>query len=200
MIKPFPRATGDVVLSADLYNRMVEAIERANNLTVSGNLGIIESPTGITIVGLENLPDGMCAVLNNSGSDRNDRDILGIDGPLHEASDSLVGYQNNIQFKGVVPVAPDHYGRWGVCVGPIPSGKMGLLRVSGLAVVRLHVNDPTDLCAGISSGDPTQLQSGPVAVAQILATSVASGVTWAYVRLGTTIESEVFNCGSGSGS
>jgi len=121
-------------------------------------------------------------VLNNSGSNRDKLDILGIDGPLFTPTESVSGFQREPAFTCVTPTA-DHAGRFVILAEPIPDGKIGRACISGAVPVKVYVNDEDDGFADVKASDATQLDSSTSGTAKILWKESGTGQVYAVVRL-----------------
>ena len=148
---------------------------------------------------------GLVLVKNCTGQPRERFDVLGVDDPIFLPQENEQSFTNKVMFDGVVPVDPDHRGRFVILLEPLKPGSIGMACMDGVCPAWVTLpqeqNDggtPTespkyaDIIDGdagalmaISSGDA----SGGAGGAQILWIDPAlepgqSG--WAIVRLGAT--------------
>lgn len=189
---------GDKLL-ADHLDEAVEAIN--SNLPFSGgSRALVTTGAGGTIIdsvrdAFQRCAPGQYPIENNSGANREQYEILGIDGPLFDPTVDLELFQQFIAFKGIVPTAPTHYSRWAICAEPILDGEIGLALIGGpVSAVQISVSSVDHYNAGITDGDPTQLTSGNVAVARMLFKPPSTGLQWMYVTLNNTMPTTLPNC------
>lgn len=139
-------------------------------------------------------------VKNDSGSDRDQYEILGLNGPLVLPEENEVEFRRQVAFNGVTPTDA-HSGRFCILLDAIPDGEIGRAVVSGCVAVQIKVFDEADEFADVDDGDPTALISsatGPAGILWIADESsseeggsssegssgeVASAPRWAIVRL-----------------
>ena len=139
---------------------------------------------------------GIIPVKNNSGSDRNRFDILGVDRPIFTPDDSLTSFQNQVSLVGVSPTEADHLGKFVVLLEPVRAGRIGMACVSGVCVVRLCVADAEHEFADVEDGQTANLKTATNGSAFILWREPAvggygycgygygyGGLVWAVVRL-----------------
>jgi hypothetical protein len=133
-------------------------------------------------------------IFNNSGQDLDRSNIIGIDSPAADPTVNLARFRNQIAFVGSLPVAPTHYSSWGVIWAPVKNGAWGLVQLTGTAAVQVDITDTTHYNAGITSGDPTHLTSGQIAVARMVPPSSSTGLVWKYVTLNNTFRTTTKEC------
>ena len=141
-------------------------------------------------------------VRNDSGSDLDRFEILGIDAPVIDPVDNEEAFKNRVAVSGVTPVIappeedpPDedpedsHEGRFVVLAEPVKSGKIGRAFAAGVCPVKIDVEAQygppcfVEIADGISS----HLKLNPRGSATILwleGGGVYPGLQWALVRLG----------------
>ncbi len=127
-------------------------------------------------------------VRNDSGTDRDRFDILGVAGPLITPTDNAGEFQNRIALSGVVPTE-DHAGRFVVLAEPVADGKIGKAWVHGTCQVRVAIADEAHTTADVDTSDPSRLASSASGSAVLLwvqpeADRDTPGVAWAIARLG----------------
>ncbi len=141
------------------------------------------------------LPPGVAWMFNDSGEDRNEFEILGIDEVLVKPENGLAEFlYSTPTFVGKTPSwsedNPDnwthHVGRWAVLLEPIACGKIGKVRWHGVVPVTLEVITEFDQRAEIldGDGDATKLRSGALGSARILWKESGTGDKRALVSFG----------------
>ncbi len=132
---------------------------------------------------------GIVLVRNDSGSDRDRFDVLGVDGPLIEPVDNALEFQGHVvALKGVVPSAT-HVGRFVVLLEPLLNGVIGRGFIDGVSPARVEMVDETHAYADVKPGDPTLLQSASTGLARLLwiepeGDRVDPDIAWTIVRMG----------------
>lgn len=129
-------------------------------------------------------PEGQIALVrNDSGTDKNRGDVLGIGDPVFDPGDSEPAFLRRIAVAGVVP--SDHAARFLVLAEPIASGKVGRAWIAGACPALIEVDDESDDLADVVDG---ALKSGPKGSAKILWKEAGTGSNkWALLRLGTPL-------------
>ncbi len=132
---------------------------------------------------------GIVKILNNSGADRGQFSILGLNGPIITPTVNLNEFKRQVTFKGIKPTV-DHVGRIAVLLEPIRSGKIGRAVVSGVVPVRLTGavtggwGWPLGLFAELIHNDSDKLQvADQSGSAVVLWMETNTGERWALVRL-----------------
>ena len=133
---------------------------------------------------------GIILIQNNSGSDRDRFEVLGLDVPAILPSDSLPSFQQQYPMKGVLPVAANHVGRFAITLEGIPSGQFGYAMVSGVTPVQINLTAaPTfateTVIAGAVDGVATHLEINKSGAVQVLWCDTAGSypaAVWAIVR------------------
>ncbi len=123
-------------------------------------------------------------VRNDSGADRDEFDVLGIDGVLVLPSDGAMPasqFKTTLTVKGVMPIDPNHLGRFVVLSGPVKAGGIGRGYASGTFPAKLNVTDAGHQWAEIDGGT-ARLKSGATGSAAILWKEAGTGEKWAIVR------------------
>lgn len=166
--------------SARFHNATVDAIRAVRGMQSSG---VVAPRFGYWQSGIVN-------VRNDSGTDRDQFDVLAISGLVFDPTVDLDSFKSEgVLFKGVKPSIDsftDHGmdGRFGVLMEPVASGEIASLAVDG--VVRCQVNmDATWHFRADIQDDNTVLKSYPGGSCQILSVDRSgTGLKWAVVRLG----------------
>lgn len=131
-------------------------------------------------------------VRNDSGSPRQQFDILGIDGPIISPDANETEFRSRVALKGVTP-GESHIGRFVVLAEPLANGKIGKAFVAGACPVKLNVDDDKEWrYAEIADGVTANLKVSMQGSAGILWRAGGTGVQWAVVRLGKAIPMHVF--------
>ncbi len=161
-------------IPASTYNAFADA-------AMAHRRGQKSTPPGRT--GASDWPSCVVPIENNSGSDCDRYDILGISGTLFSPSDADA-FKNNPALTGVAPAAADHTGKFAICLTPIASGAIGSALVAGMAPVQINVTDVSHKYAEITEGQGGYLTSAAAGSAQILWVESGTGTKWGLVRLG----------------
>jgi hypothetical protein len=124
-------------------------------------------------------------VWNNTGVDQNARSIVGLDGPIFVPDDPNEAFLREVTFQGIVPVDPDHVGKFGILYEPARAGQVVRAYLMGVTTALVDLGDLSHTRADISDGDTTVLVSGDDGAAQILWHELdTTGEQWALVRIG----------------
>lgn len=78
-------------------------------------------------------------VRNNSGSDRNLGEILGIDSPIIGPSDNLNEFKKRVILSCSTPSPSYHIAKFVVLLEPIANGKIGRAVIAGVAPAYIYV-------------------------------------------------------------
>jgi len=137
-----------------------------------------------------------CIVLvrNDSGSDRERFDVLGISGPVFDPASDDEAFKNYPVMTGVTPVEDDHRGKFVILLEPVPAGKLARAVAAGVVPARANVPDedfPYRL-AEVTDGSAAHLTAVKRGSAAILWREGGTGVQWALVRLGNLPQPGVF--------
>ena len=127
-------------------------------------------------------------VRNDSGSDLDRFEILGIDAPVIDPEDNEEAFKNRVAVSGVTPVSDTHVGRFVVLAEPVKSGKIGRAFAAGICPVKIDVADESQDCrfAEIAEDLSSNLEVNPSGSAAILWRAGGTGLQWALVRLGNS--------------
>lgn len=128
---------------------------------------------------------GIILVRNDSGTDRDRFDVLGINDVLIDPSDNETEFTNRVAVAGVTPTA-DHVGRFVVLLEPIKSGSIGRAYVDGVCVARVEMIDESHTYADIEAGTAAQLVSstfGSVRLLWVQPEEDRDDIAWCIVRL-----------------
>ena len=122
----------------------------------------------------------LCLVRNDSGADRDQFAVLGLNGPIITAADDLAEFKSLVTFKGITPVAGTHEGKYCVLLEPLASGKIGSAAIAGVVPVRLTgtQQDWAEIANGV-----TTLASGSSGSARVLYQESGTSQRWALVRI-----------------
>lgn len=127
---------------------------------------------------------GVIFVRNDSGSDRDRFDVLGVGAPIVSPTDNLDEFKRQVTFAGVTPVEDDHAQKFVVLQEPVAAGGLARAVIHGVTVARVSVETGDETAAGITDNDPSSLSASDTGAAQILWLEGTSGSVWAIVRLG----------------
>jgi hypothetical protein len=126
-------------------------------------------------------------VRNDSGSARQQFDILGIDGPLITPTDTETEFRARLALKGVTP-EDSHEGRFVILAEPLAANKIGKAFIAGACPVRLSVDEDKEWqFAECADGEAGHLEAGMEGSAAILWREGGTGDQWAIVRLGNGV-------------
>ena len=133
-------------------------------------------------------------VRNDSGSDRERFDVLGVGVPVIDPADGEEAFKERVALAGVVPVAGTHAGLFVVLAEPLAAGAIGHAFAAGVCPVRIDVPDGEGewRIAEIAGGVTANLVAHPQGSAAILWRAGGTGVQWAVVRLGNAPGLHVF--------
>jgi hypothetical protein len=128
-------------------------------------------------------------VRNDSGSDCQATDVLGIDDSVVDptsGADPPPAFLQGITLKGITPATPDHLGgKFVICAEPIKSNAVGKAWAAGLCIAYLDVQDTTDLYAEIQDGESSALTTGASGSARIVWMDGSdTGEQYAIIQLG----------------
>jgi hypothetical protein len=133
-------------------------------------------------------------VRNDSGSDRQRFEILGVDAPVIDPSYNEEEFKNRMALACVSPVVDTHEGRFVVLAEPVGSGKIGRAFAAGVCAVKINVIDETEepRFVEIAGGTTANLDVKRRGSAGILWRVGGTGVQWAVIRFGKPIPLHVF--------
>ena len=131
-------------------------------------------------------------VKNNSGSDRDRFDVLGIDGVIFTPTDNADTFKNDVALKGITPDIDDHAGKFVILAEPLKSGSIGRAFISGVCVAYVDIDDEDHTTADVKDGDATSLLSSDDGAVSILWAESGTGDKWAVVRFGGGGGSKMF--------
>ena len=114
-----------------------------------------------------------------------DHPVLGLDGPVEEPEDNAnIIHAFPPVFKGVKPDEEDHLSRFGVLYGPVRAGGRQKAVVSGVAWVRIKVDDDAHEFADVEDDETSRLLTSVAGSAFILwKEDTEENERWAIVKL-----------------
>lgn len=138
------------------------------------------------------LPSASIIVLvqNNSGANRQQGEILGIDGlvldpPTSTPTDPQTSsFFYNPVLAGIVPTISTSFGLFVVCVDSIAAGAFGRACISGLCAAWVNMANINDDFADITDNDSTQLLSGGGGSGQIIYSPGSTGKQLCLILMG----------------
>ena len=138
-------------------------------------------------------PGVILAIRNDSGSDRDRFEVLGLDEPVFPPEDNTADMSRGPVMSCVYPVDPDHLGAFVVLLEPIASGAVGRAMVQGAVYVQVQIDDLDKAdWADITDGECGHLTATAGGSARILWHEGSEpGTLWCVVLLGS---------GAGAGS
>ena len=165
-------------IPAEAYNAFVDAVryvrERRHDVAQESSAPFRQS--------------GIIKVRNDSGTDRERFDVLGISQPIISPGANLPEFKNQVAVVGVVPQHPEHFGNSVVLLEPLSAGGIGRGWISGVCPTRLRVDAECHEYADIEDDNAAQLVSLPAGSARILWREGGLGPQWAVVRLANPME------------
>ncbi len=127
-------------------------------------------------------------VKNQSGTDRQRFDVLGIADALITPTNNLDEFQNRSPLTGVAPTIAEHVRRFVVLLEPVANGAIARAAIAGIVPVRLKVVYDWHQFAHIADGDSTHLVSDCVGFPVLWKDSAGNedenGNHWALVKIG----------------
>jgi len=131
---------------------------------------------------------GIVYVRNDSGTDRNRFDVLGIDSPIVTPSEGLDEFKNRVALECSTPDEASHQSKFVILQEPVADGEITRACVAGVCPARVDISDTSHAFADIADGVASSLASGSAGSAHILWAEAGTGVKWAVVRLGPPLE------------
>jgi len=168
---------GEIVteIAASTHNRMVDATDYIERIRAGGGFGREDSIPGIPHLTID--------VLNDTAADLTARfPIVGLGDPTIVIADSAEVYNDEPVFRGIVPVAEDHEGRFAVLQRPLIDGETGEAVISGMTWVEVNVIDAADDTCGVVDDDTDKLKSG-IGDTPILWKATGTGNKWAIINI-----------------
>lgn len=157
-------------IPADAYNAFIDAAI-ANR---EGNSGAVPASLGERVVRIQ----------NNSGTDRDRFDVLGIDSSVPiTPSDNLDAFKQHFILGGATPTS-NHAGKFVILLEPIANGKVGAALAIGVGVCQVLVTSGSAKYADVDPADSTRLKEASSGAQILWIESGSSGEKWAIIRLG----------------
>lgn len=161
-------------MSANAWNACLDAAEDFRRRRLGG---------GGRPLGLEQRPSGLLLVQNNSGADREQFDVLGIDVPLTLPADNEAEFRSRLAVSGILPALIHSLGHVVVLLEPLATGRIGWGCVSGVCQVQVDIlSAATWYARPTVAGDYLTSASG--GCARIIYKPAATGLQWCLVQLG----------------
>jgi len=114
-------------------------------------------------------PGVILTIRNDSGSDRDRFEVLGLDEPVFPPEDNTADMSHGPVMSAVTPVDPDHLGAFVVLLEPIASGTIGRAMIQGAVPVQVDfVDTDPNTHADISDGVAANLKAMATGSARIL--------------------------------
>jgi hypothetical protein len=147
-------------IPAATFNTLIDVarahLERKQN--VGGQSQAASPPPGVILT-----------IRNDSGSDRDRFEVLGLDEPVFPPEDNTADMSRGPVMSGVYPVDPDHLGAFVVLLEPIASGAVGRAMIQGAVPVQVDFADTApNTWADISDGVAANLKAMATGSARIL--------------------------------
>jgi hypothetical protein len=123
-------------------------------------------------------------VLNDSGADVARGGVLGISGVAVDRATNADEFETRPTLTGMQP-ATGHESKFVIALEPIPDGAVGRCVLTGLAAVKLYVNDAGHEFAAAKAGESTELETVAAGAARIVWKETGTGTgKWGLVLLG----------------
>jgi len=137
---------------------------------------------------------GLVLVRNDSGADRDQFDVLGVDGPVIDPDTSAQNFKDRVALKGVSPTVADHIGQFVITAEPIKADAIGWAFASGVCQAAIIVDDEDTErhFAEVNDGDAAYLKAVHCGSAGILWRAGGTGAQWAVIRLGKRVIPQPF--------
>ena len=114
-------------------------------------------------------PGVILTIRNDSGSDRDRFEVLGLDEPVFPPEDTSTDMSRGPVMSCVYPAVPDHLGAFVVLLEPIASGTVGRAMIQGAVPVQVDFTDTDpNTWADISNGVAANLKAMATGSAKIL--------------------------------
>jgi len=114
-------------------------------------------------------PGVILTIRNDSGSDRDRFEVLGLDEPVFPPEDNTADMSRGPVMSCVYPVDPDHRGAFVVLLEPIAAGAIGRAMIQGAVPVQVDFADTDpNTWADIADGVAANLKAGATGSARIL--------------------------------
>jgi hypothetical protein len=168
-------------MPAKTFNAMIDLVRagRAGNIG-AGVTNIVESETRVL-------------VRNDSGADRSQFNILGLDdGIVFSPTDNLEEFKYNFALAGETPDENYHTGRFCVLQVPIGNGALGEAIVSGIAVCKVNVLQEWHTRCDVTHGSTARLESNAHGSGKILYKESGTGEKWAVIKIGNSTFAHVW--------
>jgi hypothetical protein len=130
-------------------------------------------------------------VLNDSGADVARGGVLGISGVAVDRATNADEFETRPTLTGMQP-ATGHESKFVIALEPIPDGAVGRCVLTGLAAVKLYVNNEGHGFAAAKAGEAAELQTVATGPARIVWKESGTGTgKWGLVLLGAGARSDV---------
>jgi len=168
------RSGDKLTVPADAWNAMLDAAEANMHRQFGGEPPVPPSRKTVKIY-------------NDSGSDADQLDVLGVDEPLIFPDDNLAEFKRQVLLSCSTPAAGTHEGKFVILAEPIPDGAIGDAWAFGVRPVLIDVADPDHEYAEIDDGETDHLTTAAAGSAQVLwRESGSTGEKYALIRFGNT--------------
>lgn len=168
-------------LSREFIDGMANAVKELQTNSIQGVSG-----GGAKAGGWIHIPESdKVRIRNNSGSDCNAFDVLGIDGSFYDPATQLSDFkQGDPILKGITPTTAAHTGKFAILMEPIADGFIGQACIFGVCQVQINVVSADDQYADVKNSSKI-LQSAATGSARILYKQSGTGTKWAIVAFGS---------------
>ena len=130
---------------------------------------------------------GIIKVKNCTGQNRKRFDVLGISDPIFLPRQNENSFKNHVMFDGVVPVGPNHKGKFVILLEPLKAGAIGMACIDGVCPAKISTQSNNLKYADIKNNDASMLAADESGGAQVLwldSATQSGGSKWAIVRIG----------------
>lgn len=168
-----------LIIPATIWNGLMDMLADYKRTSAGGTAGASGR------AGYKNT--GLVRVVNNTGNILNRNVVVGLDAPIYDPNTDYMAFRNSIVFSGVIPLEPDHIGKFAITSETIPAGATGWAIIDGITVCETWFPDPDTITYADISPINDLLLARPRGKAQILwadSPGYPPGPRWAVVRLG----------------
>ena len=95
---------------------------------------------------------GIIPVRNDTGQDLERFSAVGIASPLIDPGDNVDEFKSRAMAGGVIPIVPDHRGRFAIYLEPVAYGAVAMACVSGVIPCQINVDEESHLRVDVEHG------------------------------------------------
>ena len=124
---------------------------------------------------------GVVLVKNTTGAAKPQCAVVGIDGPIFDATQNEQEFKNRLALKAVAPT-DNHKGKFAILAEPLAVNAIGVAWIDGLAVAQVNVTSADHKAAELNGSNLVSKSCGSASILW-KAAETGSG-TWCVLRLG----------------